>query len=343
MNRDRLQVFSSLKLIVGRLYSAWRDYPAIRRELHALPPGPPIFVSGTHRSGTTWYAKMLAARGLWYIHEPFNPNKRVWQTHFPYAARGTSAPEVDRLMRSVLGGGFRQALMFENTDHPLMPLRLFPQPVNRIMIKDPLACLLTDYLTSRFQFQTTILFRHPAGFAASVCRLAWPRGEHIRRLLDCQPLMDDHLTPYAALLERHADTDTVASAAVLHGALNTVLWHFAQAGIGQWFRFEDVCQDPIAHFESQYRKLGLPFNDDVARTLEVNCFDRPRSIETYHPHAVRRNSQAMAESWKQQLTVDNVSQIREIWEQFEIPLYRDSNEWTLDPVPITDESCSSST
>jgi hypothetical protein len=331
-----MRVLSSLKLMAGRLSSAWRDYPAVRRELRALPPGPPIFVTGTHRSGTTWYAKMLAARGLWYIHEPFNPNKRVWQTHFPYVARGTSAPDIDRLMATVLDGGFRQALMLANTDHALMPLRLFPQPVRRIMIKDPLACLLTDYLTSRFGFQTTILFRHPAGFSASVCRLAWPRGEHIRRLLDCQPLMSDHLDQHAHLMESHAGTDTVASAAVLHGALNTVLWHFAQAGVGEWFRFEDVCLDPISHFESQYQRLGLPYNQDVARTLEVNCFDRARSVETYHPHAVRRNSRAMADSWKQQLSADEVARIRDIWEQFEIPLYRDDQEWSLDQAP-TDE------
>lgn len=334
-------MFGSLKLLSSRLYIAWRDYPRVRRELRELAPGPPIFVTGTHRSGTTWYAKMLATRGLWYVHEPFNPNKRVWPTHFPYAARGSAAPDVDRLTQCVLSGGFRRALMLANSDHPLMPLRLLRQPVRRIMIKDPLACLLTDYLTAKFNFQTTILFRHPAGFAASVCRLGWPRGEHIRRLLDRRPLMSDHLDRYAALLERHAHEDSVASAAVLHGALNTVLWNFSQAGVGQSFRFEDVCIDPLAHFESQYLRLGLPYTDEVVQTLEENCYDRPRSIETYHPHAVRRNSRAMADSWKQQLTADNVKQIRDIWQQFEIPLYQDDQEWSLENLPTVEETCGS--
>ena len=37
----------------------------------------PILVTGSHRSGTTWVGKMLAATGsVGYIHEPFNLKNR---------------------------------------------------------------------------------------------------------------------------------------------------------------------------------------------------------------------------------------------------------------------------
>jgi len=63
------------KLLAGRLRDAWLDYPAARRRIAAVPHGPPIFLTGTHRSGTTWLAGMLAASGIWYVHEPFFPGR----------------------------------------------------------------------------------------------------------------------------------------------------------------------------------------------------------------------------------------------------------------------------
>ncbi|HET7483187.1 MAG TPA: sulfotransferase family protein, partial [Actinomycetota bacterium] len=38
---------------------------------------PPIVVTGSHRSGTTWVGRIMAlSRGTGYIHEPLNPSRR---------------------------------------------------------------------------------------------------------------------------------------------------------------------------------------------------------------------------------------------------------------------------
>ena len=43
-----------------------------------MSSGPPILVTGAHRSGTTWVGKMLAlAPGIGYVHEPFSPRTPV--------------------------------------------------------------------------------------------------------------------------------------------------------------------------------------------------------------------------------------------------------------------------
>lgn len=93
----------SIKLLIGKLITAWRVYPKARQVLKSIPCGPPIFVTGVHRSGTTWVAQMLAYSGIWYIHEPFNPNKGFWPDYFSYLRTQSTYPRVDRLMEDYEG------------------------------------------------------------------------------------------------------------------------------------------------------------------------------------------------------------------------------------------------
>ncbi len=317
------------KLTVGKLLAAWRAYPTIRRDLAAFPPGPPIFVTGTHRSGTTWVAKMLAVPGLWYMHEPFNPNKDIWPEAFTYVRPPERNVEVDRVMENILGGGLRQAAHAPYVDHPWMPLRLFRPPMRRLMIKDPLACLLTAYLVEHFDLQTLVLFRHPCGFVASITRLGWPTGGFLRDFLQRPELMGAHLAPFAALMERYSRDTGVKAAAVLHGVLNVVLWDTIQDRGVRWICFENLCESPLEKFQELFTWLRLPYSEDVKLRHMTLCLTGSFSPNDYHPHAVARNSQAMADSWKRQLSVQQVSQIREIWSQFAIPLYDDDRQWRL--------------
>lgn len=319
---------SSWKLTVGKLAHAWRDYPRQRRELASQPPGPPIFVTGTHRSGTTWFAKMLAVPGLWYVHEPFNPNKHLWREAFTYARPDSCRPEIDAYTHRLLRGQLRQTLNLANADHPWMPLRLLSQPVRRVMIKDPLACLLTGYLTAHFNLTTVVLFRHPAGFVASVTRLGWPSGEFLRDFLTRGPLMADHLEPYRELMERHVQGVGVEAAAVLHGVLNTVIWNQAEANPTiRRFCFEELCRDPITAFAGLFSEMGLTYTDATREHHTALCLNGSPNPSDYHAHAVARKSTAMAASWRQQLTPDQIGAVRRIWNQFHTPLYLDDEQW----------------
>jgi len=315
------------KLAAGRMLGALRDYPRMRRRLASVPSGLPIFLTGTHRSGTTWLAKMLAASGIWYSHEPFSPGKGRWPEYFTYRRPAQADEAVDALMREVLAGGFREALNLANADKAWMPLRILPPRVARRMVKDPLACLLAPYLCQRFELQTLVLFRHPAGFCASVSRLGWPRGEFLRKFLNDGPLMHDHLGPYRSLISRFSGEDTIASAAVLHGVLNKVLWSTVANGMAQALVFEELCADPIERCRSLFDGLGLPYDDQVRAQHVALCLGRAREVGEYRPHAVARNSLAMAATWRDQLDQAEVRQVRQIWDEFEIPLYRQASDW----------------
>jgi hypothetical protein len=318
----------TLKLTIGQLFEAWRSYPTARRKLQSVPRGRPIFLTGTHRSGTTWCGAMLAASGLWYIHEPFNPAKGKWPKTFTYARPQLANVEIDRVTQEILSGRFREALHLPYSDHPLMPLRAFPQPFRRILIKDPTACLLTGYLSNRFDFETFVLFRHPAGFASSVSRLKWPIAKFVRTLLASRPLMEDHLAPHRKLLARHAHEEGIAATATLHGALSAVLWRNVQQGVGRPLIFEKLCDAPIDRFAELFALLDLPYDDNVRRTHEALCLNQQLVGSSYAPHAVQRNSFTEAHSWKTQLKQDDIAIVREIWEQFGVPLYRHDHEWT---------------
>jgi hypothetical protein len=270
---------------------------------------------------------MLAESGIWYVHEPFSPLKGRRPRPFEFREPTRRDAEIDDLFSEVLAGGFRSALNLQNADHPLMPLRLLPAKFDRILVKDPLACLLTEYLTKNFGLQTLILFRHPAGFSASVSRLGWPRGSFLRTMLADEALMGAHFERQRTLLERFADEDSLASAAVLHGALTRVLWSCAERRIGTAVLFEEVCTDPLPRLQALFELLGLPYDDRVREAHRKACLGKVLPVGDYHPHAVSRNSRAMARSWTTELDEQGARMVRDIWDQFEVPLYQEQSDW----------------
>jgi hypothetical protein len=315
------------KLTAGQLLDAWASYPEMRRRLKGVPPGQPIFLTGTVRSGTTWIARMLAAPGLWLVHEPFNPNKGLWDEPLSYRRPDAVDHAVDGLANRILRGGARRALDLPRTEHPLMPLRLFPQPFRRVLLKDPMACLLTAYLSERHGFRSLVVFRHPCGFVSSIVRLGWPSAGFVGKLLGCGPLIEDHLGPVVPLLREHKDKDTVESAAALHGALNLVLWNTVSRLSLTSVRFEDLCREPLEAFEALFAQLRLPYSAEVRHAHEKLCFSTSRPAGGHRAHDVERRSSEMADAWKRQLSSAEVKRIRSIWEQFRIPLYVSEAEW----------------
>jgi hypothetical protein len=212
------------------------------------------------------------------------------------------------------------------TEHSLMPLRLFKPSFNRVLLKDPLACLMSEYLTQKFQFQTLVLFRHPAGFVSSLKRLGWPGVAPIRRFLACKPLMQDWLAPYQDLMEGALSGDNIRSYSVLHGCLNKVLWGFVQRNENmKALQFEPLCSDPIQEFQHLYDELNLPYDDHIKdKHLRMTTGSKE---PTHHPHQIVRNSSRMEDRWKRELSQKERSEIREIWNAFDIPMYCKESDW----------------
>ena len=321
---------SASKLWLGLMWDAWRNGSADMALYRQMQSGPPVFITGTPRSGTTWIAEMLAIPGIWYIHEPFNPNKRLWKEHFTYLDDDARGDEVDQLLARIQKGGARKALRVPHASRRWMPLRVLPVDVRRLMIKDPIACLMAGYVHRVLQSQTIVIFRHPAGFVRSYHDLRWPVSEHLQQFLASAALMSGPLAAFRALIAKHAEADGLESVAVLYGCLMSVLWQTCERNPDMIrVRFETLAEDPINQFRDLFARLNLPYSDEV-RALHERLTQRDNGNQGYSTHEVQRNSTRMAWKWRGTFSQEELESIRNIWCEFGLPLYESDEEWQND-------------
>lgn len=320
-------MLAPLKLAAGQAWAAWRRYPAIRRTLAAAPAGPPILVTGIYRSGTTWVGAMLAPAGLWALHEPFNPNQGLWDAELAYARPDRPRPEIDALVGGLLRGRHRRVLRLPNAGRWFTPLRLLPLEPRRVLVKDPSAALLVEYLVRRHGARALVVWRHPGAVVASFLRLGWPTHRLVGRLLADAELMQDWLAPHAAAMEAAVGRPDARAGAVLYGAVATALLGFEGRNPRSISRlgFEDLCADPVAAFRSLFAALDLPYDARVAGE-HARLTSGPRGAE--RPHGVVRASAAMAGRWRAELPPAERESVREVWEGFDLPLYRTPADWS---------------
>lgn len=324
---ENSSALSSLKLALGQSRAAWRRYPALRKKIGGLPSGPPILVTGMYRSGTTWVGAMLATPGVWHVHEPFNPHQGLWDRELEYAVPGEGRPDIDRFVAKILSGRHRRALRMPHSHRWFLPIRLLPQRPSRVLIKDPSAALLGEYLTRRHGMRTLVLFRHPAAVAQSVVRLGWPTGRLVGSLLESERLVADWFEPMLDMMEEARGRRDLFSGTVLYACVARILEGFVRrnpAGMTPLV-FEGLCADPIAGFRELYRELDLPYDTAVAERHRLLCF-REGEVDS-GPHAVRRSSMNMAERWKRELSATDVEIVRSTWERAGIDRYRGRSSW----------------
>lgn len=322
-------MLAPLKLAAGQAWSAWQRYPAVRRELAAARPGPPILVTGMYRSGTTWVGAMLAPAGLWHLHEPFNPNRGLWGDELAYAPASHPRQDIDALVRSLLRGRHREVLRMPHSGRWFTPLRLLPIRPARVLLKDPSAALLSEYLVRRHGMRALVLFRHPAAVVRSFLRLGWPTGALVERLLSSASLMEEWLAPAEPAMAAAIGSRDAASGTVLYGCLATVLLGFSNHNPDSMIRlsFEELCRDPIARFRELYRSLDLDYGEGV-REVHARLSSGNGGAGSERPHGVVRSSARVAGRWRAETQEAELGAIREVWDRFDLPLYREAADWT---------------
>src|SRR5215216_127155 len=186
----------------------------------------PILVTGTHRSGTTWVGKMLAADATTaYISEPLNvlhrpgvfrPKIKYWYQYICEDNENEYLPAFQELLefdyhlgaeiwslrsrRDVLRMGRDFAIFYNGLMRGQRPL-----------LKDPFAVFSTEWFAKCLHCKVVVAVRHPAAFASSLKRLNW--SFDFQDLLDQPLLMRDHLEPYRAQMETAKTNDIIAQAA----------------------------------------------------------------------------------------------------------------------------------
>ncbi len=304
-------------------------------------PLTPILVTGTHRSGTTWVGKMLAAdTRTAYISEPLNILHRpgVFHTKVKYWYQYICEENEAEYLPA-----FRELLKFDyrlwdeirslrsRKDFLRMGRDLFIFSNGwlrrqRALLKDPFAVFSTPWFARRLNCKVVITIRHPAAFASSLKRLNW--FFDFQHLLDQPLLMRDHLEPYREQMQCLPPDDVIGQAALLWKLIYRSV-HAARESNPDLIvvRHEDLSLDPVSGYRDLYRALCLEFTPRVEKfILSSSSSENPAENSRKKVHGFKLDSRANVSVWKKRLAVEEIDRIRKLTEEI-APLYYSDAEW----------------
>ncbi|MGH7566605.1 MAG: hypothetical protein ACREK2_07225, partial [Gemmatimonadota bacterium] len=119
------------------------------------------------------------------------------------------------------------------------------------------------------------------------------------------------------------------SGAVLYGCVALVLLGFSKRNPESMTRlsFEDLCEDPVAKFRMLFAELDLSYDDKV-HAVHARLSAGGNDGAEEHPHGVVRPSARMAWRWRAEVSDADLATIRDVWERFDLPLYREPADWS---------------
>jgi hypothetical protein len=285
----------------------------------------PVLVTGSHRSGTTWVGRTLAAGGeLAYLDEPFGLHHRPgvlatsFDWWFPYVTDG--GPQLTADVERMLAFDYRTGRELRSVrslrDAGRMArdaarFRRYRREHLRPLLKDPVALLAAPWLAGRFGMRVVVLIRHPAAFASSLKRMAWTHP--FDHFLHQPQLMDGPLAGYRPQVERFAahEQDVVDQAALLWTMLHDVIDGYRSAFPDwEYVRHEDLSAEPEERFRALFDTLGLAYSRaarDYVATTTAGAAVEPADGQA---HLLTRDSRANVRSWESRLTPDEIGRVR---------------------------------
>jgi hypothetical protein len=301
----------------------------------------PILVTGTHRSGTKWLGKMLAADALTaYISEPLNVLHRPgifrakishWYQYICEENESEYLPAFQQLMDFDyhLWDEIRSIRSLKDFLRMGRDFRIFSNGLmhgQRILIKDPFAVFSAPWFAKKLNCKVVVAVRHPAAFANSLKRLNWPFD--FDDLLDQPLLMRDHLEPYYDEMRSIKSDDVIGQAALL--------WRMIYRSVHSTLelnpdfivvRHEDLSRDPVNKYRDLYALLGLDYTPHVQEIiLNSSNSDNPVELSRRKTHSIKLDSLANMDNWKRTLTYEEIQRIREMTEEVFL-LYYSDKEW----------------
>jgi hypothetical protein len=301
----------------------------------------PILVTGTHRSGTTWVGKMLAAAvATAYISEPLNVLHRPGvfrarvQHWYPYICDENENDYLSAFLEllefdyhlwdEIRSLRSRRDLLRMGRDFFIFYRGLMRG--QRVLLKDPFAVFSTPWFAKRLGCKVVITVRHPAAFASSLKRLNWTFD--FQDLLDQPLLMRDHLEPYRADMQGIRSDDVIGQASLLW----KLIYRSAHANCERHpefliVRHEDLSLDPISGYRALYESLGLGFTPRVEKViLSSSSSENPAELSRKQIYHFKLDSRANLENWKKRLTAGEIERIRQMTEDVSTLYYSDA-EW----------------
>ncbi len=306
----------------------------------------PILVTASHRSGTTWVGKTIAAsQSIGYIHEPFHPRfpvncfaRELDDIYYKYVIDENASVAFD-------SGLFQKLIEWRNDIYSLNSIKS-PTDGARVareyikssarsalklrpLVKDPLALFSAPWLAKQFNMSVVLLIRHPAAFIGSCKRLNW--GFNFSQFLRQPLLLRDHLQPFESEIHEYSKIDYKTFFLDQH----ILLWKIFSSIIRRYqeeypswiiMRHEDISLDPVQSFELIFNKLDIDFSPKVERFIKktTNTHVSKEKLQK-RLHIVKRDSKLNLHSWKDRLSQSEIEYIREQVEDVSKDYYSDSD------------------
>jgi hypothetical protein len=274
--------------------------------------GKPILITGSHRSGSTWLASMLAlSENTLIAHEPFNIEPwayaldnlaEYWFTYAPALPQDAALKAFDKVLKRQTNRIFLKS----QPQHWVPPLRR-----GRLIIKDPIAALSSDWLASNFDLEVIVLVRHPAAFAASLKRLKW--GHPFEHFLKQEMLMQEHLEPYRTEIASKPE-NIAEQAAIVWKCVYGVLSDYLDSHPNWIVTKHDVLSsNPVAELKDLYKILELEWTATVeSEVVKFTQSGNPVEVPDGTVHQLRRDSAANISRWKTILTKEEVARVYQV-------------------------------
>jgi hypothetical protein len=285
----------------------WANLPGLRGWLARQFPtaGPPVLVVSLPRSGSSWVGEELdLSPDALYLREPLT------QAYLA-RVRGTVPVEFE-VDPDHPPSAYRAAANAAFAGLPAFPAGVVRRPerwgladrrTRRTVVKEvnPLALA---WITRVHRPRVILLVRHPAAVAASYFRLGWSGRNLAGRFLPGR-LAALGVDPEA---HRHSfwSTHGMFQALALEGAL-AALDGDPDARV---VHYEHLCAEPLATFRDLYAFAGLTWTGAVEAELTRASTEPGDRGDTY---GTRRDSRAMAEAWRAEVTGDDLREIREAY------------------------------
>ncbi|WP_108668231.1 sulfotransferase [Euzebya rosea] len=286
--------------------------------------GPPIFVTGANRSGTTWMGNVLSlAADVAYVHEPFSPSLDPAVGRIPTRAHFTHATTLEAVQQAALdrllagrvpnpAGWRRDVTAWKPFGMAVREVgRAVARRRRRVLIKDPTACLLAPAVHEATGGPVVFMVRRPEAYVSSITRLGWGFDFTVwatdERLMGLLGGVADEVARAAA-----TDLPIFDQAITIYNGIYTMADRF-RADHPDWLflRHEEMAADPLETLPPVYERLGLDWTPEVVRAVERDNVRAPsKDIAPAEFRTVVRQSSATVDTWRARLDDDEADTIR---------------------------------
>ena len=279
-----------------------------------------ILVTGSHRSGTTWVGKTLAASGgIDYVHEPLNLlNARDYNSPvskwYEYIGKDEKRKEqFTAYLKSVIDGGsstcidrIKRSKVKKTPSIIYSELRKFIRRNKPKVVKDPLALYSAEFFHNSLDYDVIITIRHPAAFAESLKNINWTHD--FNHFLSQDELMKEVMPDYQEEIERFVRSkkkreDILEQAILLWNLTHARILYYMQ-NYENWIfvKNEALSLNPHKEYEKIFKYYQLPFNDQVKSFIDKTTGGSETAGE-------KRDSRRNVTKWTRKLSGKEIDQI----------------------------------